>query len=211
MVDLFSCSVGLERVQNNNKIGKAIQFFERLGDRPHRWNPFVLGEAKHGHALLLENVSQLIETHILQGVRKRPIDVYTEATLEVYQPKFLTVVTQHNMVKIANYMIGQRYGASKIPLHALDSIFKTYWFTDKLGITSFMDCSNMIGWLYKHTPTVHVTDMELYDIATRKMESHPQQLNYEFGCKWQSLVPDKLFDFVEDSNDWAFTCVFGAE
>jgi hypothetical protein len=204
MIDLLSCSIAVEKVQPDKKVGKVIQFFERLGDRPNRLNPFKLGEAWHCHALILENRRQLIETHILQGVRKRPLGIYAPGEIEIFRPLFLNEVTIYNMVTIANYLIGQKYGSGKLPLHALDAIFATYWFTNRIGITSFMDCSNLVGWLYKHAPTVEVDDLVLYGIAMGKID-HPDELGYELGCKWQSLNPDKLFDFVTVSSEWICT------
>jgi len=196
MTDPYTGTIGLQKA--DSAIGKVIVFFERLRDRPNGWNPFKLGEASKSHVFILTDGSNLIETHMFQGVRSKPYFLYDKKDIELYMPTFINDIIKKNMVSILRYVVGDSYGWGKLPLHALDGIFKTYWFTKKMGISNFKDCTNLAGWIYKVTPTEKTNPIVLYKIAKGKYDS-PKALNYEFGCKWQSLQPDKQNDFIKNN------------
>lgn len=192
-------SLGFVQVdKNSSMISKSIVFFERLRARKKF---FSFGEARTSHVFGFKNDCSIIETHMFQGVREKPISVYKNKKVRIFKPKFLSFVIKDNMKRMLPYLTGDSYGITKIPLLALDNIFDTYFFSKTFGITDFKVCNQLWAWIYKKVPIVYSSDDDLYNIAKGKFD-HQKELGYEFGCHWKQTNPDIMEDFVSQSKDW---------
>lgn len=134
-------------------ISKGIRFFGKL----------QTGNADRSHAFSCIGDQQVIEA--LVRVRINDLDKYADEDIEIYRlplDEEDRAAFRRGMCKIA----GDSYGWFKIPLHALDSAASylrnfcrklenrkpVFWFTSKLGISGFKDCSQLtVFGLHKFT------------------------------------------------------------
>jgi len=159
---------------------------------------FIQGDSDKSHSYFYENDEDIIETNLFRGARKRPAIVYKNKKTSIYRPKFLTTKTKQNMVILANYILGESYGITKLPLLALDSLTNSFFFSKHFGITNFKVCSHVIGWLYQKTPIVECPRNILYKIYKGEW-NHSNELNYKFGALWKYTNPDMLEDWMRDN------------
>lgn len=183
LLDDHSCAVGFSH--SVSTLSKIINIFSE----PDEWTAT--------HVYLYLDSCVIVETNIGVGVRRKPAAIYDAKDIKIYRPTFLDDVTRRNMVSLALYVVGEIYGVQKLPLLALDAIFNTYFFSQHVGLTNFKVCSGFIAWLFEKTPTVPVTEQELYEIMKGVLD-HPRKLNYRFyDCKWKSTKPNLMQNFCE--------------
>ena len=155
----------------NSTIGKLIRI-------AGKWQT---GEARFNHCFLLIDDEIVIEEKFV-GLRISTLDSYLDRCesgdiyLEVYEPTFLGKAQENRIHIEALKQVGTYrgiYGYTKFPLFALDSIFKTYWFTNTLGISNFKVCSQWVCYLL-----------------------------YKYGCykgfkNWRRFSPDGMDDYFK--------------
>lgn len=188
-------------VRGTGKLSDAIVWFQRLRDRPS-WNPFILGDDSPSHVMVHDSENFVVEALIERGIARNPISIHANEGLETFRPTFLTQIIKRNMYIMLDLMVGQMYGYGKIPLLALDGLFRTYWFTQVFGITNFKVCVHVAGWVYFKVPIVE-TDIATLNRIVKGEYDHPQQLGYQFAnTKWQNLNVDTVQDFVIANAGW---------
>ena len=140
---------------------KAIRFFEKLKS----------GSANYSHSAMCLSDREVIES--LWRVTVNPTSKYENEDIVIYRPKFLTMDQKRSVVNRSLKIEGQAYGVLKIPLFAMDAVFKTYLFTQTFGISHFKVCSNLIAWAYY------------------------KELGHDdiFGTGWRSVSPDVIDDY----------------
>lgn len=154
---------------NNSWISKAIRFFR-----------FDKNKTRVSHAAIVVGDGLIVES--LWRIRVKEVVKYDGQGIIVYRIPDTLLGTRNLDMKspmdirkaVARHAMlfaGDSYGVMKIPLFALDSIFHTYWFTQKLGISSFKVCS------------------ELYAYCWQKFG------NLNFNTDWRSASPDSLDDW----------------
>ena len=135
------------------------------------------GNARVSHAAMA--VSNKLLTESLFRVTVGPIAKYHGQPCIVYRMVGLSDHEREMIALKAVSVEGKRYGWAKIPLFALDSLFRTYLFTSRVGVTSFKVCSELIAWAYEKT------------------------LAYKpFGLGWRSISPDIIDDYCSHSAYW---------
>ena len=141
------------------------------------------GHARYSHAAMglgyLTPKESMIE-QLFSGVKIRPISKLEKGfAFSIWRNK---VWSEQEKIWIASHMqqqMRQPYGFLKIPLNALDCIFRTYWFTQTLGISHFKECMQIIAWsAYKILGTDNV-----------------------FGTGWRSVSPDIADDYCRTHPD----------
>lgn len=162
---LFSCG--------QSWLSKAITFFGKL----------QTGDAICSHVGLCVGDGLIIEALVGQGIRVRDLDVYRKEKCEVWHLP-MTDADRANLRSFALKLAGNTYGYSKLPLFVLDATVsmllrrKVYFFTQKLGITSFMVCSEMVAYCLEKATTMRLLD------------------NSHHPIPWRSMSPDLLLDLV---------------
>ena len=121
-------------IRGNSQISDWIILFQRLRDRPG-WNPFVLGEADATHVWVHDTDNKIVEALTVGGITKRDLSVYAGKDFDTFRFVGMTDVIRKNMRIMMELMVGQMYGYGKIGLLALDSVFRTYWFSRRMGST----------------------------------------------------------------------------
>jgi hypothetical protein len=159
-------------------LSKAIRFAGKL----------QTGHADRSHCLSWLEHRQIIEA--LVRVRIADESKYYDQDIEVYRLP-LTETDRINFLKGIQSEAGDSYGWSKLPLHLLDSVASAcinllrkekkpvFWFTAKLSITSYKDCSQ----LFVHS---------LHKYTTYRLKDEKQQI-----VKWQTVAPDRLQDLFK--------------
>lgn len=157
-------------------IGRAIRYFETKRS----------GSARYSHAWLalgdLTIQPEVIES--LSKVTRSPVQKYYGRKIIVYRNNKLTKAQCNEIGMKCAERANHGYAWLKIPLFALDAMFKTYFFTSMFGISSFQVCSNLVAWAYEKV------------------------LGYEvFGVGWRSVSPDVIDDYCMANPD-IFDVVF---
>lgn len=162
-------SIGLSK--SKSFVSKTIRFFGKL----------QTGDARYSHSFMILDDKFILEEGFF-GLRVRPIKKYLDQQVLVYRPKFLSQKASDRVKEEALKQVGTYkgiYGYAKIPLFALDSVFKTYWFTKHIGVKHFKVCSQFCAYLF-------------YKYA-----------DYDEFKNWRSLSPDGLDDFMRKKTiDW---------
>lgn len=156
--------IGLSRA--DTWLSKSIRWF---GKRK-------TGDARYSHAFI--KVDDDIVESWSTGLRIRPYSAYSNIDHILYTPTFLSVSEARKIRLEALIQVGTYkgiYGFFKLPLFALDAIFKTYWFTKNVGVRSFKVCSQWSTYLF-------------YKYA-----------HYPHFCNWRSMSPDDIDDFCKDN------------
>lgn len=148
----------------NTLLSKAIRWFEkkRSGDSRFSHAALALGE--------LTTQEEVIESLI--KVTRGPLSKYNGQQIIVYRMKGLTDKQRNEIVLKAVSVEKEGYAWFKIPLFAMDSIFRTYFFTRYFGLSNFKVCSELIAWAYE-------------TVLGKK----------PFGLGWRSVSPDVIDDF----------------
>lgn len=167
-------------------LSKAIRFFGKL----------QTGEANRSHAFA--GINNVLVIEALVRVRINDFTKYEDQDFELWRLPLSEqerLSFQLGMLKVA----GDSYGWGKIPLHALDStasFFRNFWrkkddrkpvfwFTSKLGFSSFKDCSQLFVWgLHKFT------EYRLRDGDHNEV-------------KWKTVSPDYLQDLLHHPHNRA--------
>lgn len=150
-------------------ISKTIRFF---GNKKH-------GKARVSHASVYTRDGLVVES--LVKVRVRPIEKYHKQNLIIWRIPDSMIGGKNpmdvrlNVAKAILLTAGDSYGWLKIPLFALDSIFDTYFFTSRIGISNFKVCSNLWAWGWEKVGKIN------------------------FGFPWRSASPDRLDDWFLDN------------
>lgn len=141
--------------------------------------PNIISGARFSHTAMALGDGLCIES--LWRVRINPVSKYDnqecvvwripDATILEHNPGKTPMQIRESVSKHTLMSAGDGYGIFKIPLFALDYVFQTYFFTSKLGFSSFKVCSN------------------LYAYAWSKYG------NIDFGVNWRSVSPDYLDDW----------------
>jgi len=158
--------IGLSR--RKSWISKTILFF---GKRK-------TGSAFYSHAFLLLMEEGLVIEETFFGLRIRQYEkVYSKIPHVLYRPKFFTKEEYISIKSAALRQVGTIqgiYGYTKLPVMALDALFKTYWFSKHIGLKHFKVCSQWIMYLLK----------DHYDSAKNWRTYSPDDIDDEFSvCK----------------------------
>ena len=157
-------------------LSKAIRFFEKL----------QTGSADRSHVAICLDHEMIIEA--LGRVRISDLTKYEAQDIEIWRlplEESDREALDHELMKLA----GDSYGWFKLPLFAMDSIATVirrpftkkpcFWFTDKLGITSFKVCSH------------------LYVYALHKFTSYRLRDFKGDEIDWRCVSPDYLQDLFQ--------------
>src|SRR3989304_3442715 len=121
-------------------LSKAIRAFEKKRT----------GSARFSHAAMalgdLTEKQEVIES--LWKIQRSPLAKYEKESIVVYRHKLLTDAERREIAFEALAVSNDAYAVLKIPLFMLDSAFNTYFFTSKLGVSSFKVCSNLAAFSY---------------------------------------------------------------
>jgi hypothetical protein len=154
-------------------ISRLIRWFEKR----------QTGHACVSHAAMalgpLESKPSVVEQLLTMVIS--PLEKYEAQKILIYRNKKWSVTKKWNICISMLSMMNQPYGFLKIPLNALDCIFRTYWFTSNLGIGHFKECAQAYAWAcYRATGKDDV-----------------------FGCGWRCVTPDIMDDYCrEHPEDW---------
>lgn len=160
-------------------LSKGIRFFGKL----------QTGSANRSHAFAGIHRQQIIEA--LVRVRIDDYTKYHGQDFELWELP-LTAEDRNNFHDGMTKTAGDSYGWGKIPLHAADStasFLRNFWrkkedrkpvffFTAKLGVTAFKDCSQLTVWGLHH-----FTDYRLLDENRKEVN-------------WKTVSPDYLQDLL---------------
>lgn len=165
---LQSADIGLS--SSDSFVGRAIRYFEAAQS----------GSARYSHAWIalgkLTDKPQVIES--LWKIARSPVGKYADQKIIVYRHKNLTRGQRNEVALKCVELTNHSYGTLKIPLFALDGIFRTYFFTKMFGVSSFKVCSNLVAWAYESV------------------------LGHEvFGTCWRSVTPDVIDDYCQAHPD----------
>ena len=150
---------------------KAIRWFGARATGSARVNHVaVYAGIINGEGCVIEEAGKL---------RITPLYKYLDTPCVVYQMPVLTEAQRSAIVWQLLEPIGQGYGWGKIPLFALDGLFKTYFFTRFFGLTSFKVCSQAAAWAYDKVMGFDV-----------------------FGINWKSATPDNIDDWCSNHDAW---------
>ena len=155
--------------KSDSMISKMIQIFERR----------QTGASRVSHAVLalgpFNSTPAVIEQ--LTWMSINPLKKYEGERIVIYRNMEWPHTTKHNICVEMMKLMNQPYGFLKIPLNALDCIFKTFWFTQKFGISHFFQCMQAIAYAgYKATGQDDV-----------------------YGCGWRSVTPDLADDYCREN------------
>lgn len=165
----MSQNIGIGLSRGNKWINKAIRFFGKLES----------GSAYYDHAFLILPRGYIVE-ETFSGLRIAKLSKYSGRACKVFYPTFLKEKDAEIIETEAFKQVGTYqgiYGYTKFPLFILDSIFKTYWFTQKIGTKHFKVCSTFCAWLF-------------------------YKAGYAPFKIWRSLSPDRLDDMLNNNGDW---------
>lgn len=159
-------------------LSRQDKFFSRV----IRWfGKQKTGEAGYSHAAMALGELTL-EPAVIESlfrVVQSPLTKYEGQEIVVYRMKSIDQMTRNRIAARALSVSNEGYGVLKIPLFAMDSVFKTYWFTSTFGVSSFKVCSNLIAWSYEK-------------VLSR----------LPFGIGWRSVSPDGIDDMCRISHEW---------
>ena len=172
-------------------ISKAIRYFEKR----------KTGAAGYSHAALsivgLSEKPEVIEA--LWSVTRGPLEKYEGQEIVIYRHKQLTPGQRNEIALAAISRERKGYGITKIPLFALDSIFRPYRFTKWFGVSNFQVCSELIGWAYHH-PFKKLPAPSL--AANPWLEPFARDMAFNKKGGWRSTTPDDIDDYCRDNADW---------
>lgn len=162
------------------------------------------GSARFSHAALALGNMHIVPSVIeaITRIRINPLKKYRNQPIIIYRNKHLTSTALRSVVTQALTITNQGYAWLKLPLFAFDALFKTYWFTQYLGITNFKVCSNLIAWVYYAT----FKGLELHSL--KGFSEYTEMLDRfksdkVFGINWRSTSPDTIDDWcVTHSDEW---------
>jgi hypothetical protein len=142
-----------------------IRFFGRLasGDSKVNHAAMFIGSFGEGDCYVVEAVGR---------IRIERLAVYDDTPCRVWRMNGLSQDMKVAIRAKATSINSQGYGWTKLPLFVLDSLFRTYWFTQKMGITHYKVCSQFIAWAY----------------------CKALGLDTIFGIGWRSVSPDRMDD-----------------
>jgi hypothetical protein len=137
------------------------------------------GDAQYSHTAIALGGGMCVES--LWRVRVSLMTKYDDQTIIVWRipddmilaanPGIDPLSVREAVAQQALLMAGDSYGLFKIPLFALDSVFRTYWFTQTFGLSSFKVCSQLFAYNWSKIG------------------------NIDFGVNWRSISPDYLDDW----------------
>ena len=161
--------IGLSR--SNTWLSKAIRWFGK-----HK-----TGNAQYSHAFLL--FGDTVYESLWNGVKATKYRKYRGKPHVLYTPIFVTgkqsKVIEKYLLRLTESVKGS-YGYTKLPLFALDALFKTYKFTNRWSITSFKVCSQLACYCFY------------------------KKIKYYKFKNWRSMSPDDIDDFcMIESSDWS--------
>lgn len=152
-------------------LSRKIRLFEK-------WRS---GGSRFSHALLalgeLTEKPEVIEA--LWKVTRNSLEKYSDQEIVIYRKKNLTQGQRNEIALKCVSVERSTYGIMKIPLLALDAMFRTYWFSQHLGFSNFKVCSELIAWAYDEVLNESV-----------------------FGCNWRSVSPDVIDDYCIQTQEW---------
>lgn len=190
--DLLPGDIILSR--QNNWLSKSIRWF---GKR-------ATGSARFSHAAMalghLTEKPECIEA--LWKVTRSPLSKYENQEIVVYRMKNLDIGVRNEIALRAISIEQQAYGLLKIPLFALDGVFKTYFFTSHFGLSHYKVCSELAAWAYEKTFDKFKKTV-LADLCKRLGKNPP------FKKGWRSISPDFLDDHCSKSPYWEILYISG--
>ena len=182
---LKPCDIILSRT--DAWLSKAIRAFEKKRT----------GSARFSHAAMalgdLTEKQEVIES--LWKIQRSPLAKYEKESIIIYRHKLLTDIERREISLIALSVSNAPYALLKIPLFALDAAFNTYFFTSKLGISSFKVCSNLAAWSYHQYFKQKSEDLFTSGVPFPKNSWQKRYAeNGVFDTGWKSTSPDTIDD-----------------
>ena len=144
-----------------------------------KFGKILSGGARFSHSALVVDKEKILEA--LYTVTESPLKKYDKQDIVVWRNPEWTAEQRQQIVERLMEIRGEAYGFSKLPLFMLDSVFRTYFFTSRLGVTSFKVCSTAITW------------------AAFKVTGDKEP----FGCPWRSTQPDTIDDWFTNIKGFA--------
>jgi len=161
-------AIGLSR--SDTWLSRAIRWF---GKRK-------TGEARYSHAFI--KIDDLVVEQYGMGLKCNSYEKrFSTKTHILYYANFLTTKERKELREVALSQLGKfksGYGFLKIPLFALDGLFKTYKFTQWLGVSNFKVCSEWVAYVFY------------------------KSVDYVGFKNWRTLSPDDIDDSLRGSSIW---------
>ena len=166
-------------VQGTAWLSRAILWFERF--LPNAWN--------HRHKPRCSHWAIVYDPHFLieavGRIRMAPLCEYNNTRVVIYRRQRYADWQKKIYVGTLLEQWDSKYGWGKLVLLALDALFRTYWFTQRFGVTSYKVCSEFAAWGWQQT---FGSDM-VPDID------------------WKNVSPDLLDDFCRSNPD-VWECIY---
>jgi len=123
-------------------LSKSIRWFGKV----------KTGKAEYSHAAMALGELSLTGDQVIESLWKvemNDFSKYRNQDIVIWRHNLLTEKQRQNIAIRAVTLHSDGYAFFKIPLFALDSVFRTYWWTRTFGFSNFKVCSNLIAWSYE--------------------------------------------------------------
>jgi hypothetical protein len=144
------------------------------------------GKARITHVALAMGDAWPRDRHLIEAswrVRAAAVRYYMDTPMIVFRarPEILSERERVRAAVMAAACLRDTYGFGKIMLTGLDCLFRTYWFTQRFGLTHYKHCANLVAWA-------------LYQGTGRHLFG---------GLNWRSVTPDLIDDWCSARmSDW---------